>query len=107
MKKLSALVIALVSTFFAFSQDSSVVNPVTDTIPQVVDTLPITNPEDLIEKNRKREQAEEQAQYSTAGTRRAFKRSPADPGGYRQLGWQKRQYQHYRTIQELQHVPDV
>ena len=50
MKKLSALVIALVSTFFAFSQDSSVVNPVTDTIPQVVDTLPITNPEDLIEK---------------------------------------------------------
>ena len=50
MKKLSALVIALVSTFFAFSQDSSVVNPVTDTIPQVVDTLPTTNPEDLIEK---------------------------------------------------------
>ena len=50
MKKLSALVIALVSTFFAFSQDSSVVNLATDTIPQVVDTLPITNPEDLIEK---------------------------------------------------------
>src|SRR5687768_7409935 len=50
MKKLSALVVALASTFFAFSQDSSVVSPLTDTIPQVVDTLPITNPEDLIEK---------------------------------------------------------
>lgn len=50
MKKLSALVVALASTFFAFSQDSSVVDPVTDTVPQVVDTLPITIPEDLIEK---------------------------------------------------------
>src|SRR5215213_1562514 len=50
MKKLFALMIGLISTFFAFSQDSTTVNPITDTVPQVVDTLPIKNPDDLIEK---------------------------------------------------------
>src|SRR5919112_427524 len=50
MKKLFALFLALSSTYIVFSQDSTVVNPLTDTVPQVIDTLPITNPDDLIEK---------------------------------------------------------
>ncbi|HUQ67720.1 MAG TPA: outer membrane beta-barrel protein [Flavitalea sp.] len=50
MKKLFALTIGLISTFFVFSQDSTTVNPVTDTIPQAGDTLAVTNPNDLIEK---------------------------------------------------------
>jgi hypothetical protein len=56
MKKLFALMIGLISTFFAFSQDSTTVNPITDTVPQVVDTLPITNPNDLIEKTQSENQ---------------------------------------------------
>ena len=50
MKKLFALIFTLSSTYAVFSQDSTVVNPLADTVPQVVDTLPITNPNDLIEK---------------------------------------------------------
>lgn len=50
MKKLFTLIIALTSTFFVFSQDSTVVNPITDTIPVVVDTLPIKDPSVLIEE---------------------------------------------------------
>ena len=50
MKKLFALIIALTSAFFVFSQDSTVIDPLTDTVPQVIDTLPITNPEDLIDQ---------------------------------------------------------
>jgi hypothetical protein len=48
MKKLSGLIIALTSTFFAFSQDSTATNPLSDTVPQVVDTLPIKDPSELI-----------------------------------------------------------
>ena len=50
MKKLFALIISLTSAFFVFSQDSTVIDPLTDTVPQVIDTLPITNPEVLIDK---------------------------------------------------------
>jgi hypothetical protein len=50
MKKLSGLIIALASTYFSFSQDSTVIDPLTDTIPQVVDTLPIKDPNELIEE---------------------------------------------------------
>ena len=49
MKKLFSLIIALSSIFIAYSQDSSVVIPST-TVPQVIDTLPIKNPNDLIEQ---------------------------------------------------------
>ncbi len=51
MKKLFALVIAISSSCFVFSQDSTVVNPLSDTIPEaVIDTLPIKDPNDLIEE---------------------------------------------------------
>src|SRR5689334_14095271 len=51
MKKLLALVIAVFSTFLLFSQDSTVINPLSDTLPEAtIDTLPITDPNDLIEK---------------------------------------------------------
>lgn len=50
MKKLFALVIAMSSSYFVFSQDSTVVNPLSDTIPQTIDTLPIKDPNDLIEE---------------------------------------------------------
>jgi len=51
MKKLFALVVVVLSSYILFSQDSTVVSPLSDTIPEnVIDTLPITNPEDLIEK---------------------------------------------------------
>lgn len=56
MKKLFGLFIALATTTFAFSQDSSVVNPLTDTVPVVVDTLPITDPNDLIEETQEERQ---------------------------------------------------
>lgn len=50
MKKLFALIFTLSTSYLVFSQDSTVVNPLSDTLPQTVDTLPITNPNDLIEK---------------------------------------------------------
>lgn len=50
MKILFALIITLTTTFNVFSQDSTVIDPLTDTVPQVIDTLPITNPEDLIDQ---------------------------------------------------------
>ena len=50
MKKLSGLIIALASTYFSFSQDSTVTDPLTDTVPQVIDTLPIKDPSELIEE---------------------------------------------------------
>ena len=50
MKKLFGLIITLTSTFFAFSQDSTTTNPLADTVPQVVDTLPIKDPNDLIKE---------------------------------------------------------
>jgi hypothetical protein len=50
MKKLSGLIIALTSTFFAFSQDSTATNPLSDTVPQVVDTLPVKDPNELIKE---------------------------------------------------------
>lgn len=51
MKKLFALVIAISSSYFVFSQDSTVVNPLSDTIPEAtIDTLPITDPSVLIEE---------------------------------------------------------
>ena len=50
MKKLFSLIIALSSTYIVFSQDSSVVNPPANTVPQVIDTIPIKNPNDLIEQ---------------------------------------------------------
>src|SRR5690242_179677 len=50
MKKLSGLLIALTSTFFAFSQDSTATNPLSDTIPQTIDTLPIKDPNELIKE---------------------------------------------------------
>ena len=53
MKKLSALIIALTSTYFSFSQDSTVTEPITDTVPQVIDTLPIKDPNDLIEETQR------------------------------------------------------
>jgi hypothetical protein len=51
MKKLFGVIIALSSsTFFAFSQDSTVANPLSDTVPQVIDTLPIKDPNELIKE---------------------------------------------------------
>ena len=50
MKKLFALIFSLTSAFITFSQDSTVTDPLTDTVPQVIDTLPITDPSDLIEE---------------------------------------------------------
>lgn len=60
MKKLFGLFIAITSSFIGFSQDTTVVIPITDTVPAVIDTLPITdptldtlpvkNPNDLIEQ---------------------------------------------------------
>lgn len=50
MKKFFALLISITSFIFSFSQDSTVADPLTDTVPVVVDTLPITNPADLIEE---------------------------------------------------------
>src|SRR4051794_37938692 len=49
MKKIVGLFITLVSSYLVFSQDTSMVVP-TDTVPQVIDTLPIKNPADLIEQ---------------------------------------------------------
>ena len=50
MKKLFVLFISLTCTYITFAQDSTVVNPVSDTLPEaVIDTLPITDPNDLIE----------------------------------------------------------
>jgi hypothetical protein len=50
MKKLFGVIIALSSSFLAFSQDSTVANPFSDTVPQVVDTLPIKDPNELIKE---------------------------------------------------------
>jgi hypothetical protein len=51
MKKLFVLFISLATTYITFAQDSTVVNPLSDTLPEaVIDTLPITDPNDLIEK---------------------------------------------------------
>ena len=50
MKKLFGICIALVWSVFVFAQDSTVVNPITDTVPQTVDTLPITDPSVLIDE---------------------------------------------------------
>lgn len=50
MKKLFALVLAISSSYLVFSQDSVVVNLPTDTIPEAIDSLPITDPNDLIEE---------------------------------------------------------
>lgn len=50
MKKLFALVVAISSSYFVFSQDSTVVNLPTDTIPETIDSLPIKDPNDLIEE---------------------------------------------------------
>jgi hypothetical protein len=51
MKKIFGLVIVLFSSVIAFSQDSTEVNPLTDTVPVTVDTLPIKDPNDLIEES--------------------------------------------------------
>lgn len=51
MKTLLSLVLAF-SAFGAFAQDSSVVVMPSDTVPAVVDTLPVTDPNVLIEKTR-------------------------------------------------------
>lgn len=48
MKKIFVLFIAIASYYMGMSQDSTIV--VTDTVPQQVDTLPITDPNDLIEE---------------------------------------------------------
>ena len=50
MKKIVGLFIAISSSLFAFSQDSTVIDPLVDTVPVAADTLPITNPADLIEE---------------------------------------------------------
>ena len=50
MKKLFALVLALSSSYLVFSQDSTVVNLPTDTIPEAIDSLPIRDPNDLIDE---------------------------------------------------------
>lgn len=51
MKKLLVLIAFVSSSYMLFSQDSTVVNPLSDTIPDAtIDTLPIKDPNDLIEK---------------------------------------------------------
>jgi hypothetical protein len=50
MKKISVLLLALGAFTIVSAQDSTVVDPLTDTVPQVVDTLPITDPNVLIEE---------------------------------------------------------
>ncbi|MBL7697163.1 MAG: outer membrane beta-barrel protein [Chitinophagaceae bacterium] len=50
MKKLFALVVAVSSSYFVFSQDSTVVNLPADTIPETIDSLPIKDPNDLIDE---------------------------------------------------------
>lgn len=50
MKKVSVLLLALGAFFITSAQDSTAVDPLTDTVPQVVDTLPITDPNVLIEE---------------------------------------------------------
>lgn len=50
MKKVSVLLLALGAFFVSSAQDSTVVDPLTDTVPQAVDTLPITDPNVLIEE---------------------------------------------------------
>ena len=51
MKKIFGLFLAIFASYAGFSQDSTVVLPSTDTLPQAVDTLPITDPNDLIEES--------------------------------------------------------
>jgi hypothetical protein len=50
MKKLFSLVLAFGGFVMANAQDSTVIDPLADTIPAVVDTLPITDPNVLIEE---------------------------------------------------------
>jgi hypothetical protein len=52
MNKLFLLTLCLASGFMVSAQDSTMVNPLTDTVPQTVDTLPITDPSVLIEETR-------------------------------------------------------
>jgi hypothetical protein len=56
MKKILALFVAIICSSLVYSQDSTVVDPLTDTIPVTVDTLPITDPNDLIEETEQENQ---------------------------------------------------
>lgn len=50
MKRLFFLALSVLAINLASAQDSTIVYPPTDTLPPVIDTLPITNPNDLIEQ---------------------------------------------------------
>jgi hypothetical protein len=50
MNKLFLLTLCLASGFMVSAQDSTVIGPLTDTVPQVIDTLPITDPSVLLEE---------------------------------------------------------
>ncbi|MBO9571023.1 MAG: hypothetical protein J7497_02260, partial [Chitinophagaceae bacterium] len=52
MNKIFLLVLSLASIIKVSAQDSTVVNPQSDNVPQVVDTLPITDPNTLIEETK-------------------------------------------------------
>ncbi len=50
MKKIPVLLLALGAFTVVSAQDSTVIDPLTDTVPQVIDTLPITDPNVLMEE---------------------------------------------------------